>query len=147
MTLRQRIVAETLTWVDTPYHHHAALKGVGCDCIGLIRGVAMAVGLLSTAYEPEYYSPQWHLHQHQELLLERMAALGCVLRRPEVCLPGDVVLFEYAHVCSHAGILVSTAPLRLVHSSMTEKRIVYQSLTRDMQQRWRHAYVLPGVAL
>lgn len=27
------------TWIGTPYHHQACLKGIGVDCVGLIRGV------------------------------------------------------------------------------------------------------------
>lgn len=26
-------------WIGTPYRHQAARMGVGCDCLGLIRGV------------------------------------------------------------------------------------------------------------
>ena len=26
-------------WIGTPYRHQASLKGVGCDCLGLVRGV------------------------------------------------------------------------------------------------------------
>ncbi|KQP94691.1 MULTISPECIES: NlpC/P60 family protein [unclassified Methylobacterium] len=26
-------------WIGTPYRHQASLKGVGCDCLGLLRGV------------------------------------------------------------------------------------------------------------
>jgi cell wall-associated NlpC family hydrolase len=36
---RPDIVEEARSWLGTPYHHQAALKGVGCDCIGLLRGV------------------------------------------------------------------------------------------------------------
>lgn len=44
MTLsRQIIVAETRDWIGTPYRHQASLKGVGCDCLGLVRGVWRAV--------------------------------------------------------------------------------------------------------
>ena len=27
------------TWIGTPYHHQASIRGVGADCIGLVRGV------------------------------------------------------------------------------------------------------------
>jgi NlpC/P60 family putative phage cell wall peptidase len=145
MTLRERIVAEALTWEGTPYHHHAALKGIGCDCIGLIRGVARDVGLLSRDFTPDYYSPEWHLHNHEELMLWRMEALGCVRKDPEMALPGDCLLFQYGKACSHAGFLVSSAPLRLIHSSIMDKRVIQQTLTRDLCNRWRHAYVLPEV--
>ena len=30
-------------WIGTPYRHQASLKGVGCDCLGLVRGVWRAV--------------------------------------------------------------------------------------------------------
>jgi NlpC/P60 family putative phage cell wall peptidase len=26
-------------WLGTPYHHQASCKGVGSDCLGLIRGI------------------------------------------------------------------------------------------------------------
>ena len=36
---RTDIVAEARAWIGTPYRHQASLKGVGCDCLGLVRGV------------------------------------------------------------------------------------------------------------
>jgi len=26
-------------WIGTPYRHQASLRGAGCDCLGLVRGV------------------------------------------------------------------------------------------------------------
>lgn len=52
------IVAEALTWLGTPYRHQASVKGVGCDCLGLVRGVWRAV----YGSEPEAapgYTPDW----------------------------------------------------------------------------------------
>ncbi len=37
------VVVEALSWVGTPYRHQAAQKGVGCDCLGLVRGVWRAL--------------------------------------------------------------------------------------------------------
>ncbi|MEO0498605.1 MAG: peptidase P60 [Pseudomonadota bacterium] len=39
LELRHAIVASAVTWLGTPYRHQASLKGVGCDCLGLVRGV------------------------------------------------------------------------------------------------------------
>ncbi len=33
------IVRRARGWLGTPYHHQASVKGVGCDCLGLIRGL------------------------------------------------------------------------------------------------------------
>ena len=36
---RPRIVALARDWLGTPYHHQASLRGVGTDCVGLVRGI------------------------------------------------------------------------------------------------------------
>ena len=39
---RKAILAAAYDWLDTPYQHQASVKGGGCDCLGLIRGVSGA---------------------------------------------------------------------------------------------------------
>ena len=34
-----RVIAAARAWLGTPYHDQASLRGVGCDCLGLARGV------------------------------------------------------------------------------------------------------------
>jgi Gene Transfer Agent (GTA)-like protein/putative tail protein len=36
---REDVCAAALDWLGTPYKHQASLKGIGTDCLGLIRGV------------------------------------------------------------------------------------------------------------
>ena len=38
------LITVARTWIGTPYHHHQSTKGVGCDCIGFIKGVANEIG-------------------------------------------------------------------------------------------------------
>lgn len=55
---RSAIVTEARTWIGTPYQHQASLKGVGCDCLGLVRGVWREL----IGEEPERaspYAPGW----------------------------------------------------------------------------------------
>jgi hypothetical protein len=42
---REAVVAEDLEWLDTPFHPQAHVKGIGCDCAGLVRGVMIALAL------------------------------------------------------------------------------------------------------
>ena len=37
--VRAAVLAEARSWLGTPYRHQASRKGVGCDCLGLVRGV------------------------------------------------------------------------------------------------------------
>ena len=39
MIERETIVRCARGWLGTPYHHQASMKSVGCDCLGLIRGL------------------------------------------------------------------------------------------------------------
>lgn len=41
---REQLIAEALTWIGTPWHHGQQTKGAGCDCLGLLAGIAYAVG-------------------------------------------------------------------------------------------------------
>ncbi|CAD0185275.1 Gamma-DL-glutamyl hydrolase precursor [Ruegeria sp. THAF57] len=114
---RQEIVKETRTWLGTPYRHQASVKGVGADCLGLLRGVWRA--LLGT--EPERvpsYSVDWSEPQGEE----RMWAAACRHLLPkDVCElePGDVLLFRMreGRVAKHVGIVsaVGSAP-RFIHA-------------------------------
>ncbi|NDC56413.1 MAG: hypothetical protein EBZ69_06345 [Alphaproteobacteria bacterium] len=36
---RMDIVREAREWINTPFKHQGALKGVACDCIGLIKAI------------------------------------------------------------------------------------------------------------
>src|SRR5690348_8306068 len=54
----EEIVGIARQWIGTPYVHQASLKGVGCDCLGLLRGTWREL----TGAEPEEtppYSPDW----------------------------------------------------------------------------------------
>ena len=35
----ERVIGAARHWLGTPYHDQASLHGVGCDCLGLVRGV------------------------------------------------------------------------------------------------------------
>lgn len=39
MTSEPQALIAARAWMGTPYVLSAALRGVGCDCIGLVRGV------------------------------------------------------------------------------------------------------------
>jgi len=45
LPIRCSIIAEARSWIGTPYHHQAALKGVGYDCLGFVRGVWRAISV------------------------------------------------------------------------------------------------------
>jgi NlpC/P60 family putative phage cell wall peptidase len=105
--MAERVVAEALTWLGTPYRHQASLKGVGCDCLGLVRGVWRAL----YGGEPEAmpaYTPDWAEARGEETLAAA-AARHMTAIAIDAAGAGDVLLFRWrANLpAKHAGILIA----------------------------------------
>jgi NlpC/P60 family putative phage cell wall peptidase len=101
----QQIVAAARGWLGTPYHHQAALKGVGCDCLGLVRGVYEEL-YGRPAETPPPYSRDWAEASSAETMLE--AARRHLTPIPLVeARAGDVVIFRLrpGAMAKHAAIL------------------------------------------
>ncbi len=111
---RPRILSESRRWIGTPYHHQASLVGVGCDCIGLIRGIYRAL----YGREPEAppgYSRDWAEASGTESLLEA-ATRHLSPIDSNTATTGDILIFRWrAHtVAKHAAILAS--PNTMIHA-------------------------------
>jgi NlpC/P60 family putative phage cell wall peptidase len=89
---RAMILAEARSWIQTPYLHQASNKGIGCDCLGLVRGVWRALyGAEPEALPP--YSPDWAERHGAEILL--LTARRWLREVPtNQARPGDVLLFR-----------------------------------------------------
>jgi NlpC/P60 family putative phage cell wall peptidase len=139
---RQVIVAETRRWIGTPYRHQASLEGVGCDCLGLVRGVWRAV----IGEEPELappYAPDWAEATGNESLSD--AAARHLISIPLVNIaPGDVLLFRWrAHMpAKHAAVV--TAPGQMVHAH-DGAAVAEVAIAPWWRRRLAFAFQFPGV--
>src|SRR5690606_31678794 len=107
MTRHEEIVAEALAWRGTPYRHQASLKGVGCDCLGLVRGIWRAV-YGSEPEAPPRYTPDWAEARGEETLA-RAAARHMAEISVDAAEAGDLLLFRWrANLpAKHAAVVVS----------------------------------------
>ncbi len=71
---RKDVVAEARSWLGTPYHHAADVKGHGVDCAMLLVRVYCDLRPDRT-FDPRPYTRDWFLHRDEErylgFLLER----------------------------------------------------------------------------
>lgn len=130
-----RIVASARGWIGTPYLHQAAVKGAGCDCLGLLRGVWREVLGAEPAPVPPY-SRDWGEPQGDEVL---MHAARLHLTEKPLCdaAVGDVLLFRMraGAVAKHLGIQSETgAGARFIHS-YSGHGVVESALTAPWQRR------------
>lgn len=117
MSVGEDIAARARLWIGTPYMHQMAVRGAGCDCLGLVRGVWREL----YGGEPEpvpAYTHDWSEPQRDEVLWR--AATRHLLGKPtEFAAPGDLLLFRMREqsVAKHLGIQVSTGDEpRFVHA-------------------------------
>ncbi len=112
------VVEAARGWLGTPYRHQASVKGVGADCLGLVRGVWREL----VGEEPEPtppYSADWAEVGGEETLLN--AARRRLVEVPvEAARAGDVLLFRMSAgaLMKHCAILSDTGGVepRMIHA-------------------------------
>jgi NlpC/P60 family putative phage cell wall peptidase len=139
---RSAIVSEARAWIGTPYRHQASLKGVGCDCLGLVRGIWRAL----VGAEPEPmppYAPDWAEATQREAL----AAAGFRHFAPVALASiesGDVILFRWRAGLPAKHAAVVTAPSRMVHSH-SGAAVAEVAISPWWRRRLAYAFRFPGV--
>jgi NlpC/P60 family putative phage cell wall peptidase len=136
------IVAEARRWIGTPYRHQASLKGVGCDCLGLVRGVWRAL----YGEEPEpmaAYSRDWAEAVSRETLAEAGARHLVPIAR-DAMQAGDVLLFRWRTglVAKHAAILTADATMIHAHDGAAVAEVAFAPW---WQRRLAYVFRFPGV--
>jgi cell wall-associated NlpC family hydrolase len=119
---RAAIVAETRSWIGTPYRHMGRAKGPsgGVDCAQLVWAVFHACGL--TPFMPlEPYPRDFMLHQG----IERY--LTIVLDRAhevDEARPGDLVLYRVGRLYAHGAIVDAPGWPRIVHAWYAARAVI-----------------------
>ncbi|MBV6658321.1 MAG: peptidase P60 [Devosiaceae bacterium] len=105
--LRERVAAEAVRWIGTPYCHQARRRGVGCDCLGLIAGVWEAVFELPVTLQ-RTERRDWAAHTDGEPLLEGLGAHLIGLQVAEAS-AGDVLALRWRTrwPASHLAVLMA----------------------------------------
>jgi cell wall-associated NlpC family hydrolase len=113
---RENIVRVAKEWYGTPYRPHTCLKGVGCDCGTLLKGVYTEAGHQPEdgIPTPEHYSVQTYLHRKSTEYIDIIAKYMREIPESEVK-PGDVVVYKLGHAFAHAAIIVEW-PKHVIHS-------------------------------
>lgn len=137
------VVAEAREWVGTPAHWQQSVKGVGCDCKGLIAGVARELG------RPEADSLFARKADYREGRIDTLLLRGgltALFDRVPQAEPGDILLLQVGGLPQHLGFVVSAdlagIPTALIQCTVggrlgvRERRILPQDRI-DSIWRWR----------
>ena len=109
---RADIVTVTRRWLGTPYHHQASVRGAGCDCLGLVRGVFRELYGFEAQSVPAY-NRDWSDVGDEETLLK--AGSDHLIKTDDAAV-GDVLIFRFRRraIAKHAAIVVGDG--RMVHA-------------------------------
>jgi len=135
------VVAAARAWIGTPYHHQASLKGVGADCLGLIRGVWRDL-YGEDAEEPPGYSRDWGEASGEETLIAA-ATRHLVMKSIAARAPGDVLVFRMrpGAIAKHAAILAT--PTTMIHA-MEDRLTAEIPLGAWWRRRLAAVFSFPG---
>lgn len=136
MATRSEVIAEARLWLGTPFHHQGRLRGVGCDCIGLVVGVCRALGLGDADARGYARTPDGR--SLAEGLARHLAEIP-----PEAARPGDVLLLRIRRDPQHVGFLGPGGSI--IHAYAGAGRVVETRFDSWWQARLVAAYAIPGV--
>jgi cell wall-associated NlpC family hydrolase len=100
---RAAVTAIARSWLGTPYHHAARVRGAGCDCATLPAEVYAAAGMIPRI-AIEHYPPDWHLHRSAERYLAHVLAHAREVPAPTGL--GDFVLYRWGRAFAHGAIVI-----------------------------------------
>lgn len=147
MTTRAAIVAEAKSWHGTPWQHQASLKGVATDCLGLIAGVGLNVGVQGAdKWRSDARTRNYPRPPNARLLLlicdeylDRIAVDDVQL--------ADILILRFGDEPRHFAIVTGLDPARIVHAydSPSCGRVVETGLGGGWDQRIVRAYQYRGI--
>ncbi len=130
------IVAEAYRWIGTPYVHQASVRGAGCDCLGLIRGVWRQVHGAEPEQAP-HYSPDWGEPQGEELLWQAASRHMAQCADVDDWTLGQILLFRMREgsIAKHLGILSQAEPDPCFVHAYARHGVVESPLTDPWRRR------------
>lgn len=129
----QAVVEAARKWVGTPFHHGARVLGVGVDCIGVMVGVAVDLGM------PLQDRAAYPLRPNGTLRRELMAQLRLV----PASQPGDILMMAFDQEPHHVAIL--TGPT-IIHAHAKARRCIEQPYDAYWRSKVRGVFRYPGVS-
>ena len=134
---RAAVVHEARTWIGTPFHHQARVKGAGVDCLGLVWGTGETCAVMPAVSATDA-KPFWRFYGRRPnpaVMRECLAKFLVEIPRDQVQ-PGDM-----ADAIDLAQFYLSEAS-RLASAALVSAEIDRAEALRVwLVERWHHSEI------
>lgn len=142
MVHSEAIISEARSWLGTRWRHQASLKGVGCDCIGLIAGVAASV----KAYGSEEFYRDSEVRGYGRSPNSRMLLAACNRYLDGIPVNearvGDILLMRIKTDPQHFAFLSRRHPDYMIHAYAQARKVVENRINEVWHLRISHVWRL-----
>lgn len=131
---RQMIVEECRAWLGTRYHHQGRVKGRGVDCIGLVGGVALALGVAEAQRWIVDRDGMGYAREPDPAMLTMMCE-RYLERAPAPLAIGDIIVLAIPPDLRrprHFAFVSALDPVYIVHAYAQARRVVENRFTDDV---------------
>lgn len=132
------------SWLGTPYLHQSSVRGVGCDCLGLARGIWRALHG-QEPWEVPPYSRDWGEAGAREVLAD--AARATLIEIPIAAAgPSALILFRMAPgaPAKHCGLLGDSVIRPTLIHAYDRSDVVEEAFTPAWSRRAAFAFLFPA---
>lgn len=136
---RNQIIAEAESWEGTKWQHQASVKGIACDCAGLIRGVyCNLTGIETPMYD---YPATWHLFKQEPRVFNECKKYFNEIPIDDVK-PGDILIFRFRpnFVAHHLAFVLNNN--RIIHADMEAGKVIISNYNATWRARATNAFRL-----
>lgn len=144
--MQHKVIKIARSWLGTPYHHQASLKGIGTDCLGLIRGIwRETLGCEPESIPP--YSADWSETTGDEVLWCMAKRHLCAKPLEQADLADIILLRMYrGAIAKHMGVVSALHPHPCFIHAYQGHGVIESPLSQAWHKRIVARFALPCIA-
>ena len=133
--MHKKIINEASDWINTKFKHQGRLKKTasnlgGCDCLGLIIGIAKNLDLkaLNGNLLKNFDNITYPQLCTSNILKQQLDELLFKVKIKDIKI-GDIILLKINKWPQHLAIISATTPqITIIHSYIQDKKVIEQHL-------------------
>jgi cell wall-associated NlpC family hydrolase len=137
--MNKKIVHAAKLWLGTPFHLQGRVRNIGCDCLGLLMGIAKELNIKTTDGTPlvNFDRSDYHIIHDGKILEDQLDKL---LEQTDQIEEGSLLLLEYDKNPQHLAI--ASSENSMIHAHIKHRKVVEHSIDVWIRNKIKKIYKL-----